>query len=162
MSELLFQAVGEALRRARLARGMTLREVAQQSRGKFKSSAVGLYERGERRISLETFCRLSKFYGVLPDRLLAQVLERVESRSEAPVALNRLRLLPKQEALLLSELIHRVKTQRQDFLATTITLRAGDIEALAMAARLDPRQLRSNLGPALRNSQVPEASRNAR
>src|SRR5205809_4478624 len=63
--------VGEALRQARRDRGWSLRDVAAQSRGQFKPSVVGGYERGVRVISIERFIQLTRLYGVPPDRLLA-------------------------------------------------------------------------------------------
>ena len=46
------EEVGHALRRARLARGLTLRQVGERSLGTFKPTAVAGYERAERTISL--------------------------------------------------------------------------------------------------------------
>src|SRR5207244_4441372 len=60
-------AVGQVLRRARRARGFTLRDVHVRSRGRFKPSAVGGYERGERAISLDRFSQLAELYDCPPD-----------------------------------------------------------------------------------------------
>jgi transcriptional regulator with XRE-family HTH domain len=65
---------GCALRRARQARGLTLRNVGIRSGGIFTPTAVAGYERGERSISLERFCELATFYGVRPEDLLAEAL----------------------------------------------------------------------------------------
>ena len=69
------EEVGHALRRARLARGLTLRQVGERSLGAFKPTAVAGYERAERAISLERFYALCAFYGVAPTRLLAEIEE---------------------------------------------------------------------------------------
>ncbi len=69
---------GRALREARLAAGLTLREVGERSGGAFKPTAVAGYERAERGISLERFCALCAFYGLAPDRLLSEIVEVVE------------------------------------------------------------------------------------
>ena len=66
--------VGRALRRARHAQGLTLRDVGIRSGGIFTPTAVAGYERGERAISLERFCELATFYGVAPEDLLAEGL----------------------------------------------------------------------------------------
>ena len=66
---------GRALREARLANGLTLREVGERSGGEFTPTAVAGYERAERSISLERFCALCAFYGVAPERLLAEIVE---------------------------------------------------------------------------------------
>jgi transcriptional regulator with XRE-family HTH domain len=83
------QIVGEVLRRARLSRGLTLRQVEQLSNGRFKPSSVAGYERAERRISVESFVELASTYGVPPERLLSQVLDRLLSREEASIDLKR-------------------------------------------------------------------------
>ena len=70
------RAVGDELRRARQEAGLALRDLNPRSAREFKASAVGGYERGERSISLDRFCRLAELYGVPPDHLLARVLER--------------------------------------------------------------------------------------
>lgn len=68
------EGAGRALRRARMARGLTLRDVGYRSDGAFTPTAVAGYERGERSISLQRFCELAAFYGVAPERLLAEIL----------------------------------------------------------------------------------------
>jgi len=73
---------GDVLRRARAERGITLRAVERASRGRFKASCVGAYERGERAVSLERFCELAGLYGRSPANLLREVL----ASSPAPSA----------------------------------------------------------------------------
>ena len=68
------EGAGRVLRHARQARGLTLRDVGLRSGGAFSPTAVAGYERGERGITLERFCKLADFYGVLPDRLLAEIV----------------------------------------------------------------------------------------
>jgi transcriptional regulator with XRE-family HTH domain len=69
-------SAGRALRSVRTGQHMSLSRVERLSNGRFKASAVGGYERGERAISLDRFCELSFLYGVAPPRLLADALER--------------------------------------------------------------------------------------
>ena len=73
--------LGRALRRARTARGFTLRDVGIRSDGGFTPTAVAGYERGERNISVRRFCELATFYGVEPVSLLAQALHAEERES---------------------------------------------------------------------------------
>ena len=73
MTDLLFD-LGRAMRRAREAAGLSLRAVRTLSANRFKPSAVGAYERGERSISLERFCELCSLYGVSAGELLTAVL----------------------------------------------------------------------------------------
>lgn len=74
MGKLIGDQVGCALRRARQAQGLTLRDVGIRSGGAFSPTAVAGYERGERAISLQRFCELATFYGVAPEDLLTEGL----------------------------------------------------------------------------------------
>src|SRR5437870_4492851 len=104
------QTVGRVLRRARIQRGLTLQAVATRSDRRFKPSAVGGYERGERAITLERFCDLAVLYGEPADRLLAEVLAELnpEARREIVVDLNRMALLDRASGRLLMEFVQRV------------------------------------------------------
>jgi len=84
------EEVGHALRRARLARGLTLRQVGERSQGAFKPTAVAGYERAERAISLERFYALCAFYGVAPTRLLAEIEAALGDPPELTVDLTKL------------------------------------------------------------------------
>ncbi len=150
----LAKAVGDALREARRQRGLTLQDVGVLSGGRFKPSALGGYERGERSISLSRFTMLAALYGVPADRLLGMTLERVSpiAREELVVDLNKLPLVADNDARLVAEFIHKVRTQRADYMSDVITLRSGDLEALALNAQVHPRTLRTRLEPALRSA----------
>jgi transcriptional regulator with XRE-family HTH domain len=149
----LAKAVGDALREARRERGLTLQDVGVLSGGRFKPSALGGYERGERSISLARFTMLASLYGLPADRLLAKTLERVTplAREELVVDLTKLPLVAEDDARLVAEFIHKVRAQRADYMSDVITLRSGDLEALALTARVHPRTLRTRLEPALRS-----------
>lgn len=144
-------AVGRVLRRARRDRGLTLRDLARVTGGRFKPSAVGGYERGVRAISLRRFCELARVYGMSPDGLLAQVMAEwsPESRRELVLDLNRLSLI-EEEGRAVAEFVHRVKAQRGDYMSDVVTLRSGDLEVLAARSGRSPRALLERLQPALR------------
>lgn len=144
-------ALGLALREARLRAGLTLSDVQKRSRGKFKPSAVGGYERGERTISVERLAGLGEIYAVAADRLLATALDKIspEARRRLSIDTSRLSRLESEAARKVAELIHKVKVERGDYLTDVITLRSGDIEELALATRITPRALLSDLSSAL-------------
>jgi transcriptional regulator with XRE-family HTH domain len=147
----LRSATGPVLRAARRQRGLTLREVAAISANRFKPSALGGYERGERAISLERFCELASVYGIPPDRLLGQVLDRIDPdrRVEVVVDVSRLEMLTGEESRRAAELVARVVSQRGQEAAGPVTLRAGDFEELALAAQMKPQELARRLKPAV-------------
>jgi hypothetical protein len=66
------------------------------------------------------------------------------------VDLTQLELLPGDEPRIAAELIDRVRRQRGDFASPEVTLRAGDLEALALASNLATGELVRRLQPALR------------
>jgi len=146
------KATGEVLRSARRARGLTLRDVTSSSHGRFKPSVLGAYERGERSVSLVRFCELAQTYGIPPDRLLAEVFARLDpaGRQEIAIDLNRLTLVQGEEGKVVAEFVHRLKSQRGDYLTDVITLRSGDIEAISLAASQTPNNLLRSLQPAVR------------
>ena len=84
------EKIGEGLRQARRARGLTLRQVAALTDGRFKATSVAGYERGERTISVERFCELCGVYGVAPQAVLGEIVRAVDERSEPRIDLTKL------------------------------------------------------------------------
>jgi transcriptional regulator with XRE-family HTH domain len=150
-------SIGEALRRARKRRGLTLHDVDRMSGGRFKPSSVGSYERGTRTISTPLFCELSSLYGVPPDRLLAEALaaSQTETAVDVVIDLTRLPQLNGDEARVVIEFVEQVRSQRRGPASDVITLRAGDIQVLAAAAGVQPSALLNMLTPALQAGQTP-------
>jgi transcriptional regulator with XRE-family HTH domain len=148
----LRQSLGEVLRDARRRRGLTLREASAASGDRFRPSAIGGYERGERSISVERFCELALLYGVPADQMLAEVLERLTpiGRAEIVIDLTQLEMLPGEEPRLAAELVERVRQERGGEVGNLVSLRAADLQALAVASRLDPLDLISRLERAIR------------
>ncbi len=62
--------VGERLRAVRKRQRMTLAQVEEASRGEFRTSVLGAYERGERGLAVHRLLRLAELYGVPPAELL--------------------------------------------------------------------------------------------
>jgi transcriptional regulator with XRE-family HTH domain len=157
----LAAAVGRALRRARRSRGMTLRTAASRSGGTFKASALGAYERGERRISIERFSALASLYGVPADRLLAQALALVDPSGHRSlvVDLTRIERVPAPDREFLAEFVHQVRDLRHDLLSNVITLRAGDVRSLASSIGVTADDLLTRLGPAVQASRPEEHAR---
>jgi len=152
----LSAAVGNVLRRARQRRGFTLQGASDASGGRFKPSAVGGYERGEREISLQRFCDLAEVYGASPDRLLAEALDLTspEERQEVVIDLTRLPSLEQtgEGVLRVAEFVHDVRARRGDFLGEVLTLRSGDLDGIARAASMRTTTLRRLLTPAIRST----------
>jgi transcriptional regulator with XRE-family HTH domain len=145
--------VGRTLRRARLARGLTLRAVEEASGGHYKPSSLAGYERGERKITVERFCELAAFYRTDPGRLLTDALAAVSLKERGEVVVDVASLtiilpdLEEDERRLLQEYVGGL----QDRLGPTETVKLGasDIEWLAAETGRDPRDLLARLHAAM-------------
>jgi transcriptional regulator with XRE-family HTH domain len=64
-----------------MERGLKLKDVAMWSGHRFAPTTVAGYEHGQRSISLERFCALSRLYGVPAEELLGRALDAIEARA---------------------------------------------------------------------------------
>ncbi|MGA9160624.1 MAG: helix-turn-helix transcriptional regulator [Actinomycetota bacterium] len=140
---------GRALRGARQARGMTLRDVGTRSNGRFKPTAVAGYERAERGISLERFCELAQLYGMGPERLLLQIMWRLAGGPDPTINRARVQELPDEEADVVGGFLQRVRDLRADADDEVITVRVQDLEVLATVSGHQLRDFLDHLEPAL-------------
>jgi transcriptional regulator with XRE-family HTH domain len=142
--------IGRALREARRARGLTLRQAAERSGGRFRPTSIAGYERAERSITLERFIELCRVYGMAPERLLARIVQRLEGRPPLVIDLTKLEAIEEAEGRIVAEFVREVAARRGQREARTIALRAGDLEVLATAAGRRPEELVERIGAALR------------
>lgn len=139
--EQLALEIGRAIRRARLDRGMTLKELADSSAGRFRPTSLAGYERGERTISVVRFCELCRLLDLQPGRLLQEITRTVYGDGEPRIDLTKLEALHEPEGELLAGFIKQVLGQRAEPDSETIALRAGDVEVLASVAGTTPAEL---------------------
>lgn len=132
---------------------MTLHDVAEASFGRFKPSALGGYERSDRTISIERFCELARIYGMSPDELLSRVMDKVDPAGREGVVLDltRMELVDAWIRGRLAEFVHQVKALRRDYATDVITLRAGDVAAIAAATGRSPEEVVAGIEPVLRS-----------
>lgn len=143
--------VGDVLRQARQDRGLTLNDVRNRTRGRFKPSALGGYERGERSITLERFFALASLYEVPPDRLLARVCEALDPHGRREIVIDVTRLSEvDDEDHVIADLVFRLRTMRRDYAGNSLTLRSGDIEAAALGVGISAKRLLDRLSPIIR------------
>jgi transcriptional regulator with XRE-family HTH domain len=145
----LIVETGRALRRARLARGMTLRDVGVRSNGQFKPTAVAGYERGERAIALERFCELARLYGMEPERLLLQIMWRMARRPEPTIDRTKISELPAEAAGVVEGFIQKVRGLRGNSDEEVVTVRIQDLEVLATVSGHQLLEFLDGLAPAL-------------
>jgi transcriptional regulator with XRE-family HTH domain len=142
--------IGRALRRARAARGLTLRQVSTLTEGRFKATSVAGYERGERTISLERFCDLCDVYQVSPQAILGDIVRAVAGSTEPQIDLTRLEEMGTDERTLVAGFVHQIQAQRHEAPSETIVLREADLDVLATAAGKTREEMADVLEPAIR------------
>lgn len=148
MSDDFGRQAGRVLRRARLSRGLTLRDVGVRSGGNLKATAVAGYERGERSISLARFCELCAVYEIPPPRLLAEVMREVEGRGLITVDVGRLDQLEGREAAAVADFVRQVRSLRGDR-GATVAIRSGDLAVIATAAGSREDRVLEKIAPAI-------------
>lgn len=144
------EEIGRALRRARAARGLTLRQVASATGGEFKATSVAGYERGERTISVERFCQLCVVYRASPSAVLAEIVGAVTGTREIVIDLTRLEALGEAERDRVQGFVKNVLARRREPPTQTLVLREGDLEVLASEAGTTLEELAEALQPAIR------------
>lgn len=153
LTDRLTVELGRALRRARVERGLTLRGVEDASRGAFKATSVAGYERGERKITVERFFRLARFYGRDPGALLSRAIEAAQRRSpEVVVDLSRLMVvlpdLEEPERRVIEGYVAELRAEAGAS-ARAIRFDPDHLERLAREAGRAPEELLDRLRPAL-------------
>ena len=142
--------IGKALRRARAARGLTLRQVSTLTEGRFKATSVAGYERGERTISVERFCDLCDTYQVSPQAILGDIVRSVAGSTEPEIDLTRLEEMGTVERTVVTGFVSQILAQRHGSPSETIVLREADLDVLATAAGKTRDELAEALDPAIR------------
>lgn len=147
MTHSIRSQVGLGLKRARLARGWTLRTAAVASDGRFAATSIAGYERGERAISLERFIELCRLYGVTPERLLAAVERVASDRAPTVVEVSRIERLAEPYRPVIAGFVDVVLTRREETRSDSVTLRAADVQVLASATGVTSDELIDRLAP---------------
>lgn len=128
------EEVGARLRAIRNQLGLTLRDVEENSDGRWKAVVVGSYERADRSVSLPKLHELADFYGVDVAELLPGGLSRVSDEPPPLVIdLGGLRAVSTDRQLWpLVRFVADVRSRRGDRSSDRVTLRSADARALAI------------------------------
>lgn len=144
--------LGRRLRDIRNQQNMTLQDVEDASHGRWKAVAIGAYERGDRAISTAKLADLAAFYGVpvaelLPDPDPPAAGPSASGRS-GPVMLDLTRLTSDAVSSQLKPIARYASTiqqQRGDYNGRVLTLRNGDVRALAVVFGITPEEFLDRL-----------------
>lgn len=137
--------LGENLRKVREQKGLSLRDVQEQSGGVWKAAALGCYERAERAFSTKKLAELADFYGVPIADLLPKPADEEESVTRRIVIdLPRLRSAGGQTGLL-ARYVSDIQSRRFDYNGKMLSLRAEDLLHLAKMYNTTPDDLAHQL-----------------
>ena len=130
------KSLGDRLRKIRVQKGMSLQDVQQASKGKWKAAVVGAYERGDRNVTVARLSELAGFYGVpvseiIPDDGIASP-GAYEGRRRVVLDLEGLHKVPESERDPLSRFTTAIQIQRGDYNGRVLTIREDDLMALAL------------------------------
>lgn len=143
------RALGARLRRIRAQQGLSLAQVEQRSAGRWKAVVVGAYERGDRAVTVERLAALAAFYDVPVSHVLPSPVPVSEfaPATGVPLDLNRLAVHDERPDALgsIARFARRMQLQRGDHAGRVITLRDVDVRTIALAAGVEPDELRQDL-----------------
>ncbi len=147
MSREYAKAVGARLRAIRIQQGLSLQGVEQKSRGRWKTAAVGSYERGDRMISVHQLSELAAFYGVPVSALLPEeeALPPREHRHRTVLNLKKLAEAPPDSSALVRRWVAQIQRQRDDYAGQVLSIRDGDLRALALLHDTTPQEFSERL-----------------
>jgi len=152
------EVLGQQLRKVRIEKGYSLKDVEEKSKGLFKSSVLGAYERGDRHITVSRLYKLADFYKVPVSHLLIKEKQNRDVNTLARVGKLRINLekmesMPRKEKNILGKYIELIKLQRGDINEKVITIRRDDLRALSCLFALSPSETLEKLA----RSKVTEA-----
>lgn len=143
------RALGDALRRARLSRGLTLSDLAERCGGVARPTSIGGYERGERAISVERLAALARGLAVPAEQILSDALAAVDPEGYGEVSLDTTHLPTSPVGRAAGEMIRHVRDVRGDVASPVLTLRRGDLLRMASDAGMNAVQAITELGDAV-------------
>ena len=138
--------LGARLRGIRHQQGMSLAEVQARSGGRWKAVVVGAYERGDRTITVARLQELARFYGVPLADLLPRPNVAIGQTAERRyvldlVALRQATAAGRRELLPVARFAAHIRRHRGDHNGKVLTIRASDMEMLALTTGQDPDEL---------------------
>lgn len=121
----------DRLRIIRKSKGWSLQDVERHSNGKWKAVVIGSYERADRAISLKKAISLMEFYQVPVSELFPDIPPQVSARSIA-IDLVKLSAVQSEYSSVIQRFVRGICDRRKDWNGQVLTVRANDLQFLAM------------------------------
>jgi transcriptional regulator with XRE-family HTH domain len=121
----------DRLRIIRKSKGWSLQDVERNSNGKWKAVVIGSYERADRAISLKKAISLMEFYQVPVSELFPDIPPQVSTRSIA-IDLVKLSTVQSEYSSVIQRFVRGICDRRKDWNGQVLTVRANDLQFLAM------------------------------
>jgi len=142
--------LGALLRSIRHQQGLSLAAVEAKSGGRWKAVVIGAYERGDRTITIARLQDLARFYGVPLADLLASSPADLDDQSERRyvidlVALRQATASGQRELLPVARFAAHIRRHRGDHNGRVLTIRASDMQMLALTTGQQPAELVDHL-----------------
>ncbi len=140
-------SIGARLRRVRRQQGLSLADVEERSDGNWKAVVVGAYERGDRAVSIARLAGLADFYGLPLSELLPGAQRNGAEGRSAGIVLDLTSLEAGTSAPLsvVARFAEQIQRTRGDHNGRVLSLRASDVQMLALTSGTSPADLIARL-----------------
>lgn len=125
--------LGARLRAIRQQQGLSLQGVEEKSGGRWKAVVVGSYERGDRAVTVNRLAEIAEFYRVPVSELLPDGTP-IQFDFAGKVVLDLEKLYDRKEDDLthVANYARAIQHQRGDYNGRVLSIRASDLQALAI------------------------------
>ena len=136
------KSLGARLRSIRQQQNLSLQGVEEKSNGRWKAVVVGSYERGDRAVTVSRLAELADFYRVPVGELLPDgPSQRHEPTSKIVLDLERLYDGAAEDLASVARFARAIQQQRGDYNGRVLSIRAVDLQALAVFYDCTPSEL---------------------
>jgi transcriptional regulator with XRE-family HTH domain len=125
--------LGARLRAIRQQQGLSLQGVEEKSNGRWKAVVVGSYERGDRAVTVNRLAEIADFYRVPVSELLPEGTPiQFEFAGKIVLDLEKLYDYEKDEFANVAKYARAIQHQRGDYNGRVLSIRASDLQSLAI------------------------------
>lgn len=136
------KTLGARLRAIRQQQGLSLQGVEEKSNGRWKAVVVGSYERGDRAVTVNRLAELAEFYRVPVSELLPEGTPvQYEPASKIVLDLEKLYDRTDDDLAHVAKYARAIQHQRGDYNGRVLSIRADDMQALAIVYDTTPSEL---------------------